>query len=100
MRSLFFWLILCGAAYTGEPPDPAALQRLVHQDCGSCHGMTLKGGLGPDLRAKTLSHYDPQTLSGVILDGIDGTAMPPWRPLMSEAEAQWIADYLLKGDTR
>ena len=61
--------------------------------------MTLKGGLGPDLRAKTLAHYDPQVLSGVILDGIDGTAMPPWRPLISEAEAQWIADYLLKGDT-
>jgi len=99
MRSLLAWVALCGMASAAGAPDPVALQNLVHQDCGSCHGMTLKGGLGPDLRAKTLAHYDPQVLSGVILDGIDGTAMPPWRPLISEAEAQWIADYLLKGDT-
>ena len=30
----------------------------------------------------------------IILDGIPGTAMPPWRPLISEADARWIADYL------
>jgi cytochrome c55X len=35
----------------------------------------------------------------VILDGVPGTAMPPWRPLLSEADALWIADYLLKGQT-
>nr|WP_254899288.1 cytochrome c [Thalassococcus arenae] len=78
-------------------PDPAALSRLVHQDCGSCHGLTLKGGLGPDLRAETLQHYDADVLKSVILDGIPGTPMPPWRPLLTEAEAEWIAQYLLKG---
>ena len=36
-------------------------------------------------------------LAEVILDGRPGTAMPPWRPLLSEAEAAWIADYLLNG---
>ena len=97
MRSVFVWLVLCNGAFAGNTPDPGALQNLVHQDCGSCHGLTLKGGLGPDLRASALSHYDPQGLSNVILDGIDGTAMPPWRPLMSEADAMWIAQYLLKG---
>ena len=25
------------------------LRNLVHQDCGSCHGMRLTGGLGPAL---------------------------------------------------
>ncbi len=98
MRSLLTWLILSSAAIAADAPDPVALQRLVHQDCGSCHGMTLKGGLGPDLRATTLSHYDAYGLSGIILDGVEGTAMPPWRPLMSEAEALWIAQYLLKGE--
>jgi cytochrome c55X len=29
---------------------------------------------------------------------VPGTAMPPWRPLLTEAEALWIADYL-KGET-
>lgn len=78
-------------------PDDTALKRLVHQDCGSCHGLSLKGGLGPDIRAQALEHYDPETLTAVILDGIPGTPMPPWRPLLSEQEAAWIADYLLNG---
>jgi cytochrome c55X len=85
------------AAPAAAEPDPAALESLVRQDCGSCHGMTLKGGLGPDLRAETLAGRDPADLALVILDGLDGTAMPPWRPLLTEAEADWIARYLLTG---
>lgn len=81
-----------------EALNRTALQRLVHQDCGSCHGLLLKGGLGPDLRAENINHYDRDGLMGVILDGVDGTAMPPWRPLISQAEAAWIAEYLLKGN--
>jgi len=73
----------------------AELERLVRQDCGSCHGMTLKGGLGSDLRAETLAGAEPQTLVQIILDGVPGTAMPPWRPLLTEGEALWIAEYLL-----
>ncbi|MDF1718862.1 MAG: cytochrome c [Antarcticimicrobium sp.] len=88
--------MLPDTARAADAPDPAPLKRLVHQDCGSCHGLTLKGGLGPDLRAPALAHYDPETLRTVILDGIPETAMPPWRPLLTEQEAAWIADYLLK----
>lgn len=102
MPRLLAYLALCstltGTALAGEAPDAAALQRLVHQDCGSCHGLQLKGGLGPDLRAETIAHYDIDGLAYVILEGIEGTAMPPWRPLISETEALWIAEYLLKGD--
>lgn len=100
MRSLLAFLVLTGAAQSGEALDPDALAHLVIQDCGSCHGLTLKGGLGPDIRPDAMSHYDVETLSAVVLDGIPGTAMPPWRPLMSEAEAAWIAKFLLTGDSR
>ncbi|SLN44556.1 Cytochrome c-551 precursor [Roseovarius litorisediminis] len=85
-------------AVAGEP-DALALERLVRQDCGSCHGLTLKGGLGPDIRPAALSHYKTDTLKAVILDGIPGTPMPPWRPLLSDSEAGWIAEYLLTGES-
>ena len=88
-------LVAATATLASETIDPQVLKRLVHQDCGSCHGLTLKGGLGPDLRAETISHYDVDILQLVILDGIPDTAMPPWRPLMSEEEAEWVARYLL-----
>jgi cytochrome c55X len=90
-------LALAGALPAWAEPDASALERLVQQDCGSCHGLTLKGGLGPDLRPGNLQHHDSESLQTVILDGIVGTPMPPWRPLLSEREAAWIADYLLSG---
>lgn len=83
---------------TNTPERAAQLERLVRHDCGSCHGMTLKGGLGPDITAQALAGIDSETLSQIILEGIPGTPMPPWRPLISEADARWIAAYLLKGD--
>ncbi|WP_366871571.1 cytochrome c [uncultured Ruegeria sp.] len=88
-------VLVATTAFAADTLDPNALKRLVHQDCGSCHGLSLKGGLGPDLRSETLDHYDADVLTGVILDGIPDTAMPPWRPLISEEEAEWIARYLL-----
>lgn len=79
------------------PPERAAgLEHMVLQDCGSCHGLTLKGGLGRPLTAAALADADPQALALIILDGVAGTAMPPWRPLISEDEAMWIAHYLKK----
>lgn len=73
------------------------LEHLVIQDCGSCHGLTLKGGLGRPLTKAALAEADREILSLIILDGVPGTAMPPWRPLLTETEALWIADYL-KGE--
>ena len=97
---LFCSTALAAPAFAGDLPleRKAELERLVLQDCGSCHGLTLKGGLGPDLRAETLAGIPPEALTEIVLDGVPGTAMPPWRPLLSEAEARWIAEYLLKGD--
>lgn len=75
----------------------AALSDLVRQDCGSCHGMTLKGGLGRPLLPENLEGIDRLALAQVILDGIPGTPMPPWRGLLSDAEVLWIAEALKKG---
>lgn len=102
------WLPLAAAAAVlfsplaaqAEPKNAEALKRFVHQDCGSCHGLTLKGGLGPELTQEALQYYDRDVLSGVILDGIDDTPMPPWRPLLSEQDAARIADYLLSGEMK
>ena len=77
-----------------------ALAHLVEQDCGSCHGLTRKGGLGSPLTYEVLEGRDRDSLALVILDGMPGTAMPPWRPLMTEAEAYWIADFLLKDPSK
>ena len=85
-----------------EPAAPAherqrALVRMVRQDCGSCHGMRLTGGLGPALTREALADKPAASLAATIFHGRPGTPMPPWRALLTEGEAQWIALQLLAG---
>jgi len=74
-----------------------ALIRLVRQDCGSCHGMRLTGGLGPALTREALAGKPPEALAAAIYHGRPGTPMPPWRTLLSADDAQWIAQQLMAG---
>lgn len=75
-----------------------ALRHLIKHDCGSCHGMTLKGGLGPALTPSALRGKPAERLINSIIDGRPGTAMPPWQGLLSRDEAAWIVEQLLKGE--
>lgn len=72
------------------------LIKLVRQDCGSCHGLTLKGGLGPALLPETLQDKPVDSLKSTILYGRPGTAMPPWQRFLTESEAEWIVVNLQK----
>lgn len=92
-------LLACAAAAAAQPAPArrAELVELVREDCGACHGLTLKGGLGPSLEAAALADKDSEQLSFVILHGRRGTPMPPWRGLLSEDEARWVVEALKKG---
>ena len=73
------------------------LLELLRQDCGSCHGMTMKGGLGPALLPATLDDIPDEVLVKIILDGVPETPMPPWRPLLKAHEAAWMVKQLKDG---
>jgi cytochrome c55X len=84
----------------GLPPSSARhkeLVQMVRHDCGSCHGLTLAGGLGPALLPESLATKPVDYVERVILYGRPGTAMPSWQGIVSETEARWIAQQLLKG---
>lgn len=70
------------------------LRDLLHQDCGSCHGMRLTGGLGPALTAQALAGKPRELLVATISQGRAGTPMPPWKALLSEDDIAWLVDYL------
>jgi len=73
------------------------LINLVEQDCGSCHGMTLQGGLGPSLTPQSLRGKPKAAMIATVLHGRPGTPMPPWANLLSEQEVSWIIDTLYTG---
>lgn len=94
-------LLLAGSAAVAiAEPTPARQKELIHmvrQDCGSCHGMTLQGGLGPALLPATLAEKPAEGLVATIIGGRPGTAMPPWHRFLGEDEARWIVARLMEG---
>ncbi len=93
------FLLTPAVALTADPPPERMreLVRMVRQDCGSCHGLTLKGGLGPPLLPETLHEKPAESLRYTVLLGRPGTPMPPWNAFMTEAEADWIVRQLIQG---
>lgn len=90
---------MAAAAETPAPPRQQVLLHLLKQDCGSCHGMSMKGGLGSPLTAASLADKPDESLVATILYGRPGTAMPPWKPFMTEQEAQWLVEILKNAQT-
>lgn len=73
------------------------LLHLIKHDCGSCHGMTLKGGLGTPLTSEKLKDKSHESLSSIITHGIKGTPMPPWKEILDEREIAWVVKQLKTG---
>ncbi len=90
-------LALAAGALDVDLARQQSLIRLVRQDCGACHGMRLTGGLGPALTPGALSDKPVEAMTAAIVHGRPGTPMPPWRAMLSEDEARWIAKRLSQG---
>lgn len=94
---LLLLLLLPAFAVGSEVRTESDLANLVLQDCGSCHGMTLKGGLGPPLRPENLERLPAEAIAAIIREGVPDTAMPPWKPLLAPEEIDWISRQLKAG---
>lgn len=83
---------LAGAEIAAE--RQVQLRHMLTHDCGSCHGLRLSGGLGPPLKPANLAGKESPTLAAIIRHGVPGTPMPPWKALISDEEARWLADFM------
>lgn len=92
--------VAAGAAQAQDVVTAQRQQALVHmvrQDCGACHGMQLTGGLGPPLTPQALNDRTIEAIVATTLHGRPGTPMPPWKSMLSDADALWIAQQLRAG---
>lgn len=92
-------LLLIPAALVAAPSAErqVQLEHLLLQDCGSCHGLRMTGGLGPALTRKALAGKPRDSLIATVTHGRPGTAMPGWKALLDEQDIVWLVDLLLKG---
>lgn len=95
-------LFIIPSVFASVLAEPSAerqqeLRHLLKHDCGSCHGMTLKGGLGPALLPENLANKADVVLKQTILHGRPPTPMPPWKGILSEDDVDWLVMLLRKG---
>ncbi|WP_020159467.1 MULTISPECIES: c-type cytochrome [Methylobacter] len=96
MKKLLLLILVSSTALAGEPSADrqAVLRNMLKHDCGACHGLTLKGGLGPALLPEALAGKSDDFLADTILNGRTGTAMPPWQQFINRDEALWLVNIL------
>jgi cytochrome c55X len=97
MKKLLLLMLFSSACFAEPSSDRQnTLRNMLTNDCGACHGLTLKGGMGPALLPDTLAGKPDEFLAATILNGRKGTAMPPWQQFISYEEALWLIGILRK----
>jgi cytochrome c55X len=96
MRKLLLLMLVSSTTLAGEPSADRqdTLRNMLKHDCGACHGLTMKGGLGPALLPEALAGKSDAFLADAILNGRKGTAMPPWQRFINRDEALWLIKIL------
>lgn len=100
--------VIAGACAVGSPAwaaggDQAAGAKLYAKHCTLCHGPEGKGD-GPagaslrppaaDLTSADVRGDSDEELLGIIANGKQGTAMPPWKGTLSEKQMQDVLAYI------
>src|SRR5689334_23239103 len=95
MRIRTFALCILGAVapLSAQHPEVSKGGGIFAEKCSACHGVTARGGRGPDLTTGQWKHGATETeLVRNIVKGIPGTQMPPIP--MSDTDARSIIAWL------
>jgi mono/diheme cytochrome c family protein len=90
---------------TTLPGDPTKGQTLFSQNCATCHGASLEGGIGPALNPieklpGVTNPLDPAYLIGIITNGKteNGKTMPPkgGNPNLTDQDVKDLAAFIIQ----
>ena len=97
-----------GSSGSNFPGDPNNGQTVYQQNCQTCHGASLEGGIGATLNpiAKlpgVPNSLDPNFLIGIITNGRThqngdpvSADMPAWQGKLSDQEIKDVASYIIQ----
>ncbi|WP_174614276.1 cytochrome c551 [Virgibacillus ihumii] len=81
-----------GSSDGGETTDTASADQIFQNNCASCHGSDLSGGMGPDL-TKIGSEYSADEIADIIQNG---KGQMPAQKQVSKEDRQTVAQWLAK----
>ena len=70
------------------------VEKVFERECQGCHGPNHEGGVGSDLRPEVIGKKNSYKLAEAVLNGVAGSAMPPFKEKFSKADADKMVDYL------
>ena len=95
-----------GSAATGTtalPGDPTKGETVYGQNCATCHGASLEGGIGPAFNPieklpGVSNPLDPAYLIDTITNGktTGSKVMPAWKDKLSEQDIKDVASYIIQ----
>lgn len=100
-------------ADAGAPRDDASLWKMSRNDvfvnagrsaymttCASCHGPSLKGGVGPNLVDEAWLHGgNPTQVLATVEKGVLAKGMPAWGPVLGARRVNELVAYILSQHT-
>lgn len=71
-------------------------EALYVRNCGACHGAFGEGtDLGPSFQDPIWLHGNSlEAIDGVVAEGVSGTAMVPWKDMLSEEDRLAVSVYV------
>jgi cytochrome c55X len=100
MKKLLFLLLLTsGNCFAVEPSaeKQAEIRTMLKNTCSACHGVDLKGAIGPALKPETLANKADEMLIDTIYNGRKGTMMSSWKAMMNKDDIAWLVGVLKSG---
>lgn len=101
MKKLVFVLLalFASSSFAAEPSaeKQAEIRTMLKNTCSSCHGVDLKGAIGPALKPETLGNKADEMLIDTIYNGRKGTMMSSWKASMNKDEIAWLVGILKSG---
>lgn len=100
MKKLAIILLVASSSCLAAEPSAdkqTEIRTMLKNMCSACHGVDLKGAMGPALKPETLANKADDMLIDTIYNGRKGTMMSSWKASMNKDEIAWLVGVLKSG---
>lgn len=90
------WPVQAAAAFAVTPQLAERGKAIYAANCAGCHGKSLEGGIGPNLKDELWIHGGtPEAVVKTITEGVPAKGMLTWGPILGPEKIREVAAFVL-----